>query len=142
MLVASLLVYVGVVYVKAPPYNPEFPIGELLAAFAAVSVISGVGSLVYRRTALSGPIQRGEVDPRTEDGLKVLFRPFLINLAISESVGLYGLSLAFVSGQRTLVFPFVAAGLVLMYAHRPTAPDLAPPTSAHGEGGSAPPPIA
>jgi hypothetical protein len=59
---------------------------------------------------------------------------------LSESVGIYGLVLALLSGYPGYSVAFTCVALVLMYVHRPTARDLTP---AIGDGypGNDPTPI-
>ena len=139
-LVVSLLVYVVIAHVASIPANTQVPVPVLLAVFGALSVGVAIGSLIYRRHALSGPIQRGELDPTSPEGQAKAFQPFILNLVLSESVGIYGLVLALLSGQGAYSIPFALAALALMYAHRPTAPDLIPPLSGR-DLGVHPPPI-
>jgi len=140
-LVVSLLIYVVVAHVASVRPRSDAPISELSIVFAVLSVGVGIGTLVYRRHALAGPIQRGELDPTSTEGRVRAFQPFMLNLVLSESVGIYGLVLAFLSGEGALSIPFVAGALVLMLLHRPTAPDLVPPPGGAFPGGR-PPPIA
>jgi hypothetical protein len=140
-LVISLLVYVVVAHVASVPHNAQIPLGMLFAVFAVVSVGTAAGTLIYRRHALAGPIKRGELDPSSREGQQKAFQPFILNLLLSESVGIYGLVLALLSGEGAYSVPFVLVALALLYLHRPTAPDLVPlMSSEHYSTG--PPPIA
>ena len=130
-LVASLVVYAVVAHVSGLPPSSNAQVALLAPIFVALSVAIGIGTAVYRRRALAGPIQSGELDPSTPEGLQAAFQPFIINLVLSESVGIYGLVLAFLSGQPMYSVAFSGAAIGLMYVHRPTAPDLQPPMSAH-----------
>ena len=123
-LVASLLIYLVVAFVAAPEGNPDFPVGIMAMTLAALSVATAVGTFVYRKSALAGPIQRGEIDPSSQEGMAKAFPPFIVCLVLSESVGIYGLVLAFLAGEGAYAVPFVLAGVALLYLHRPTAPDL------------------
>src|SRR5262245_6653934 len=125
-LLASQLVYVVVAYAKAPLRPAAVPIEILTIALALVSVATAVGTTIYRRKALADPIQAGRLDPGTPQGLAKAFVPFIINLAFSESVALYGLLLTLLSGRMIYCAAFTAGSLVLFYVHRPTAPDLTP----------------
>jgi hypothetical protein len=126
-LVASLLVYVLVANVASAPANSDVPIGPLATAFFLLSCGVGVGTLVYRRRALSGPIQSGALDPTTPAGAQKAFTPFIVNLALSESVGIFGLVLSLLSGNPLFCAGFSAGAIALMVVHRPTASDLVPP---------------
>ena len=139
-LVVSLLVYLLVAHVASVPSNPKAPVRALFVAFGFLSVATALGTLLYRRYALSGPIRRGDLDPTSREGQGRAFQPFILNLILSESVGIYGLVLAFLSGYPGYSIPFILGALALVYAHRPSAPDLVPPLSA-GDSTSRPSPI-
>lgn len=96
-------------------------------ALAVLTVVIIAGSLRYRRRALVTPIQAGQLDPRSESGLQRAMQPFIVNLALSESVAIYGLVLGLLAGGIAYQLPFALAALALTWAHRPTAPELAPP---------------
>ncbi len=130
-LVVSLLVYVVVAHVAQVRPNPNADVSLLLPVFAVLSGAIAVGTIIFRRRALSGPIQAGRLDPSTPEGLQAAFTPFILSLVLSESVGIYGLVLALLSGQPVYSVAFSAAAIALMFVHRPTAPDLVPPISAH-----------
>jgi len=133
-LVVSLFIYVFVAFLVELPESSSVPMGLLAPILAMIALGTGVGTLLYRRHALATPIQSGRLDPSTREGMQKALPPFLVNLVLSESVGVYGLVLTFVSGERLYVVGFVAAALVLLFLHRPTAGDLVPPTS-HTLGG-------
>ena len=126
-LVVSLFINVLVAYLVPLPVDLRAPIELLTPLFAAATLAIAVGTVVYRRRALADPIQSGQLDPRTPAGFQQAFRPFIINLLLSESVGIYGLLLVFLSGDPDYSVAFTAVALVLMYVHRPTALDLIPP---------------
>ena len=131
-LVGSLLVYVVMAHVAQVTPNPNGPpVSLLVPVFTALSGTIAVGTIVFRRRALVGPIRAGRLDPSTPQGLQAAFTPFILNLVLSESIGIYGLVLALLSGQPIYSIVFSAAAVALMFVHRPTAPDLVPPMSAH-----------
>jgi hypothetical protein len=140
-LVVSLLIYAVVAHVAALPRDPEASLLVLFGGLAALSGGIAVGTLVYRRRALVEPIRRGELDLSSPEGQQKAFQPYIVNLVLSESVGIYGLVLAFLSGRGAYSLPFIGLALVLMFAHRPTASDLAPPLGG-GHSVTRPPPIA
>lgn len=133
-LVASLGIYVAVAYVVRVPANPDIDSGLFFSMFLLLAVGTGAGSVFYRRFALSGPIQAGELDPTTDAGRQRAFQPFIVNLVLSESVGVYGLTLALLTGNPAFALGFGAGALALLVLHRPTAPDLVPPLSGHHRG--------
>ena len=111
----------------------------MFLSLAGISVATAVGTVVYRRRALVVPIQSGSFDPNTAEGLAKAFTPFILNLVLTESIAIYGLVLAFLSHKPLFAFPFALGALVLMYVHRPSAPDLAPLAAS---GVYRPPPLA
>lgn len=140
-LIVSLLIYVLVAHVASVRTSPNTSIPLLMAVLGMISVATAIGTLLYRRHALAGPIQRGDLDLTNPQDQAKAFQVFIVNLVLSESVGIYGLVLAFLSGRGAYSIPFVLAALALMYAHRPTARDLQPLLSG-GYSGDRPTPIA
>jgi hypothetical protein len=140
-LCVAQLIYLVVVYTMPPPQDPQAVAGGIFPAllFAAISI--AVGTLIYRRRALVVPIQSGRLDLNTQQGLAKAFTPYILNLVLSEAVAIYGLVLSMLSGEFLYTVGFVAAGLSLLYLHRPTAPELQSPF-ARPEGGDRPSPIA
>ena len=139
-MVVSLIVYAAVAHIVTSQGTQESPsyLSTLVAVFIFLSVSMGVGTIHYRRRALVNPIQVGQIDLNTAAGQQRAFQPFVMNLMLSESVGIYGLVLAFLSGHGEYYLPFMAGALVLMFLHRPTASDLNP--SNRGLAASQPPP--
>jgi hypothetical protein len=130
-LVGALLIYAAVAHVAIAWIDVQIgaPAPILFAALSIVSIAIAIGTIVYRRRALVAPIQAGTLDPDTSEGARRAFQPFIVNLACSESVGIFGLVLALFAGSGEYALPFVSAALILAYIHRPTASDLVPPTS-------------
>lgn len=130
-LVVSLALYVVVAHVARVAPDPHARIAVLAPVLVVVAGVTAIGTIVFRRRALSGPIQAGRLDPSTPEGFQAAFTPFILNLVLTESIGIYGLVLAFLSGQPRYSIGFSAAAIALMFVHRPTARDLVPPMSAH-----------
>ena len=128
-LVVSMLIYVAIAHVVRLPGTRDAPVTLLLAILVVISVGMAVGSLLYRRNALARPIQSGDLDPSRPEGMQRAFPPFMLNLVLSEAIGIYGLVLSLLSGDPVYALAFAAAALVMLYLHRPTAPDLVPPMS-------------
>ena len=126
-----LVIYAIVAHLVDLPTSPAIPISLLTFVFAALSVAIAIGTVVYRRRALVGPIQSRALDPATPEGLRAAFQPFIINLVLSESIGIYGLVLSLLSGQPLYAVAFSVGAIALMYVHRPTASDLQSPMSAY-----------
>lgn len=129
VLAISLVIYVGVAHVAEPEPSSELPLGILFPALGALSVAIGVGTVSYRRIALVRPIQSGALDPGTPEGQQKGSQALVILWVLSESVGIYGLVLSFLSGQPLFSLGFSAAALGLLVVHRPTARDLERPAS-------------
>lgn len=130
-LVVSLLIYVLVAHVVDVAPNPSAPISLLLPVFTGLSLAIAAGTVILRRRALSEPIQAGRLDPSTAEGLAAAFTPFILSLVLAESIGIFGLVLAFLSGDPSYSVWFSAGAIALLFVHRPTARDLVPPLSAH-----------
>jgi hypothetical protein len=121
------LVYVVVAHVAPPNTDRRPPIEVLAPVLGLLALVIATGSIVYRRRALAEPIQAGHLDPKTPEGFQRAFTPFILNLVLAESVAILGLILSLLSSNPIYSIAFTAAGLALMYVHRPTAPDLNPP---------------
>lgn len=130
-LVASIGIYAAVAYTMAGALPPRdgTQIHVLAAALGVVSITVGMVTIFIRGRMLVGPIKRGELDPRTPAGLQRAFVPFMVCLVLSESVAIYGLVLALLSGRSLYAAPFLMIAIVLLLIHRPTAPELVPPRS-------------
>jgi hypothetical protein len=130
-LIASIGIYAAVAYMIAGVQEPRDGtyVHVMAAALGVVSMTIAVVTIFIRGRMLVGPIKRGELDPRTPAGLQRAFVPFLLCLVLSESVGIYGLVLALLSGISLYAAPFLVIATVLLLIHRPTAPELVPPRS-------------
>jgi hypothetical protein len=130
-LLSTLLVYLGVAFGVAPEVGlgADVPLPLLAGALGGVALALGVASLIVRRRALVGPIQAGALDPATPEGRQRATAAYVVCLVLSESVGLFGLVLALLSGDGGWSLPFVGAAFALILLHRPSASDLQPPRS-------------
>ena len=141
-MIVSLLIYGLVANLVVSKISRDAP--DQLALLAGIlgfqSLVIAVGTLVYRRCALVNPIQSGQIDINTPAGQAKAFTPFILNLTLTQSVGIFGLVLAMLSGQAEYYYPFMVGALVLMVLHRPSASALNPVRL--GQGSSRrPPPI-
>jgi hypothetical protein len=136
-LVTSQILYVLVAEVVKMPARDADLVALLVPVFAGLSLAVGAGTIVYRKRALVVPIQAGRLDPSNPEHVQRAFTPFILNLTLTESIGIYGLLLALLSGETGYCLAFGGAAIVLFFVHRPTAPDLVPPMSGMGT----PPPI-
>lgn len=139
-LCVSQLIYILVVYIKTPTESPQDVSQTMFPPLLVVAVIISIGTIFYRKRALVEPIQSGSIDLSTDAGVGKGFTPFILNLVLSQSVGIYGLVLSFLSGEIQYVVGFVAASLALMYIHRPMSPQLQAPVFV-GNIGNRPPPL-
>ena len=144
VLCLSQVIYVVVAYQKPPAHSPQDVLLTVFPPLLLTATLIAVGSLWWRRRALVRPIQSGALDLGTPEGQGKAFTALILNLVLSESVAIYGLVLTFLSNDHRYVLGFVAAGLALMFIHRPFARELQSPEAAFqsGESGSKPPPIA
>jgi F0F1-type ATP synthase membrane subunit c/vacuolar-type H+-ATPase subunit K len=131
-LLASQVIYLVVPWVvtlQGPAPDPAF-VQRFAWILGGISVVTAAGTLVYRRRALVAPIQAGQLDPDSPEGMARAFTPFILNLVLTESIAIYGLVLAFLSRSPLLALPFALCAFILMFLHRPTAADLTPPSAA------------
>ncbi len=133
-LTMSLPIYVVVAHVANVQPSETAQIPLLTGIFAVMSFGLAAGTVLYRRVALVRPIQTGALDPSTPAGAQKAFTPFILNLVLSEAVGIYGLVLSFLSGNPLFSLVFSLAAFLLMWIHRPTAPALTPPLAPHQRG--------
>jgi hypothetical protein len=129
VLLFSQVVYLALPYVvELEGRRPDAgTLDTLTLVLAAISVATGAGTLVYRRRALVEPIRTGRLDPSSPAGAAHAFSPIVLNLVLTESIAIYGLLLGLLSASPSRALPFALGAFALMYVHRPTAPDLAPP---------------
>jgi hypothetical protein len=120
--IAAIFVYgvvLGVV-VSSPPPGPIPDLDLLILVFAFVSLITAGLSIWWRRR-VSGDPQATPVVILNVDPIETLWINCVIVWALSESVGIYGLVLGFLTHDFGIFQPFAAAALVLFYVHRPSA---------------------
>lgn len=129
ILLSTVIVYGVVAYWIAPIVGPrgEAPIALIAGVLGAVSLSTAAGSVLLRSRVLVARIQSGELDLRTREGTQRATAPYVVCLALAESVGLIGLVLALLSGDASWALPFLALSLVLLIVHRPTASELQAP---------------
>lgn len=128
-LFSALFVYAVIAFVVAPTMSIDAGANVLLIAVAlgVVSLSTAVATIFIRGRMLVGPIQSGALDPRKPEDMQRAFVGFILCIVLTESIGIYGLVLAMLSGNGTWALPFLAVALMLMGVHRPTAGDLRPP---------------
>ncbi|MBW2312624.1 MAG: hypothetical protein JRH10_00430 [Deltaproteobacteria bacterium] len=126
-LVASQFIYVLLAWlVELPPRDGEV-LALLTPVLCVMALATAVGTIFYRRHALVGPIQSRTLDLTKPAGFAKAFQPFMLNLVLSESIGIYGLFLAFLSGEVGFSAFFGSAAVAMLWHHRPTSPELVPP---------------
>ncbi len=128
-LAASILIY-GVVVVVAAKGEPV-PLDPMLRwILAGVSVMTSVAVLVLRRARLpplaedESPYQRQNAPPPVEvvpeAVVAKLFTTYILTWALSESIAIYGVVLAFLSQSPKEFWPFGFAALLLILTNPPT----------------------
>jgi len=127
-LVVAQLIYVGVGYNRPASLHTNDVVEPMFLILLVLSALMAYGTIVYRKRALVVPIQSGSLDLGTPEGQGRAFTPFILNLVLSQAVGVYGLVLTFLSSDPRFVVGFSATSLALMYVHRPTAPELQAPS--------------
>ncbi|CAN5331695.1 hypothetical protein BH09MYX1_BH09MYX1_30370 [soil metagenome] len=150
-LIVSVLAFAAVVfYVEVPQVTPQ---AFMLPAFGVVAIANAVISVVFpahqRKKMMVAQLSRLVVE-RANPAAEVTFReaappikvfddpravwakafalyqtPFILALAISESVGLFGVVLVFQGFPRVTALPFLALSLMLQIARFPTAEKIA-----------------
>lgn len=104
-----------------------------------VAVTEGLAILAFFRLAAVAKIQKGDLDPRTPEGMGRLFVVLMLCWVLSESVAIYGLVLRFMGAPFGWVAVFALGGFVLMMATNPFQAGLKPPLSSAERGRDASP---
>jgi len=99
------------------------------AAALLASLLIAVGTLYWRKRALVTPIQAGEIDLSIPEDQGRAFTPYVLNIVLSAAVAVFGIALTLRSSVSGYAYAFGVASMILMYVHRPNAPDLEPPES-------------
>jgi hypothetical protein len=144
----SLVAYAAVLFqLRAPWHPPALPSAPglspsaLLGALALCAIAAAVASFVVPPVVLRMTLRKLGGSSRPEDSLggvsgdassrlserdvKVYTTPFLLGIALSESVAVSGFALGFVGYRATLFAPFFVAGAVLMLVRYPSAARVA-----------------
>ena len=127
---AAIIVYGVVAHVVTPLGSGEDPkLSVLRLAFAAVSIVTAAVTFWWRRSFAVRPggelslfLKEPGVPLSSEERATVLERlqvNCIIVWALSESVGIYGLVLAILSGDPNEFMPFGCGALALLMLHRP-----------------------
>ena len=125
----SPLTYIYAVDALPPGDDPRDVIALEFPVLLLVSLLIAGGTIYWRKRALVDPIRAGEIDLSTPEGLGRAFTPFMLNVALSSAIAIFGLALTIWSDISGYTLAFCTASMVLMYSHRPTAEDLQPPRS-------------
>ena len=121
-LLMSLCIYGSLPFVlpvaEAVDVQPAFVI-----ALGCVALATAFATVVVRRRALTGPAERGEIDFSTPEGMGRFFSISILLFVLSESIGVYGLVLFFLTRDVSLFYPLLlmAGGLFVYHAPRPIA---------------------
>lgn len=120
-LLLSQLIYVGIAasrFVTPPPRQPP---AVFAIALGVVAVATGLGAhFCWRRSRGAG--RAAHEPPPTQ---QIAFTFFLLACVLDESIGVYGLVMAFLGAPLETWAPFNAAAIALLLIHRPpevTAP--------------------
>jgi hypothetical protein len=116
-LLSALGVYVGLAFTSAPtPATP--PESSLPTLLATLAVVIG-GTSVMLRPLLFGGLKSGRVELNSMAGGQKLLTGNIICFALSESVGIFGLVLAFQGYPQESWWVFFVAAAALMFIHLP-----------------------
>jgi F0F1-type ATP synthase membrane subunit c/vacuolar-type H+-ATPase subunit K len=133
-LFAALIVHGVVAYTVAPmrEVEPGQSVFVIFVALGVISLATAVATIFVRGRMLVRPIQSGALDPARPEDRQQAFVAFVLCVALTESIGIYGLVVAFFSANASWSLPFIGLAVLLMLVHRPTAADLRPPLVASG----------
>jgi hypothetical protein len=95
------------------------PMGTLLLALMGVSALTAVGTLLARERLLVAPMRSGELSLATAEGQARITTTCIRLWALSESIGLYGVVVYYLSGEARYLYLFLMAAVGLFFAHRP-----------------------
>ena len=130
----SPLSYIYAAGALPPGDDPRDVLALELPALLIASVLIAGGTRFWRKRALVDPIQSGEIDLSTPEGLGRAFTPFVLNVVLSAAIAIFGVVLTFQSDVPAYTYAFSAASMILMYSHRPNAPDRHAPRSGDSSG--------
>lgn len=116
-LLGSLAVYAALPWLFQPEGGTS--IDALLLGFIALSVLTGVGTLLAREFLVARPIRSGDLRVDSSEGMARVSQISMVLWALSESVGLYGFILYALSGESRYLYLFLMASAGLFFAHRP-----------------------
>jgi F0F1-type ATP synthase membrane subunit c/vacuolar-type H+-ATPase subunit K len=112
-LLMSQVIYAGIAATRVVPTSPSVP--AMSMALAVVAFATAVGAhLCWRRSRGAG---RAAHEPRPAQ--QIAFTFFLLACVLDESIGIYGLVLAFLGAPLATWAPFTAASIALLLIHRP-----------------------
>ena len=123
-LICSLGSYVGVAYVvtaHAGSAAESAPVATMELAFAVAAVgCLGVSYLLPRKLLRTALAKEDVATIALEKLLPHAFSAWILRMALTESVVIFGLVLAMMSGQPQKVLPFVILSLLAMITAIPT----------------------
>jgi hypothetical protein len=122
-LLASLGIYAVLPFTEALGGSPPPAAAPaLVPALGLVAAGLATLTLVIRRRWLEQPLRRGDLDLATAAGAQRFLTTCLLTWVLSESIGIYGLVLFFLTRDRRPLLSFVAAAALLLLHHRPGRP--------------------
>lgn len=122
-LTASTVGYAGLAFAVAPQTAslPAESVRPIELAFALASLLSLGASYLIPRLWLAKETEKlGGKRLELADVLRVVTSAWIVRLALSESVGVFGLVLALSSGQPVRSLPFFALSLLAMLTAFPS----------------------
>jgi hypothetical protein len=134
-MLGSLLIYVFVCHQfgeKTPQTeSPDFPIGFLKNILYVVVIVTLFLTNFLRKLILAGRFGGSEYklsEPGAGSNQLSLLAKYttatIVSLALSESIGIYGLVLFFLGDSFRTLYIFIGISAVAMFFHRPKREDL------------------
>lgn len=124
----SLAVYACIPLLVVRPPKPVW--ASFVGALAAISMTTAIATAIVRNRALVRPARVGRLDLSSQSGANRLQAISIINWALSNSIGVYGLVCFLLFGSYALLAGFVAVAVALILYHAPRLSPLQPAPSA------------
>ncbi len=129
----SLIIYVAIPLLLGDslPQSMEsgIPLGTMRTVLLGVGAVTLIGAFFVRKRVLKGegPYSmdaKAQVPLNASDFMKKYTVAMIVSLALSESVGIYGLVLFLLGDNFTTLCVFIAISAVGMFLFRPKIEDL------------------
>ncbi|MBW1999888.1 MAG: hypothetical protein JRJ29_18245 [Deltaproteobacteria bacterium] len=134
-ILGSLLVYVFICHQLGDELRanvgPNFPLGTFRNILYIITIITLFLTYFFRKFMLSGKVGKSEVKVPAP-GLFGSQTPFLskyttaiiVSLALSESIGIYGLVLFFLGGNFQTLYVLIGISALSMFYYRPKREEI------------------